>query len=608
MAKKRTGKTLIVLTLSFVMAFSMITPAFGATQLDTPVVEQNQNFRWLIYTPVEGATGYNVYAFATHADAVAGTDYVAVARNVVETIGSTTAGGTTLATAPEIPEGQNRIDVRLLQFEGDATRTLPAGYTPAGLGDSWFPGDAQGNTTNLKPGQYWFRLRAVSDDDTIQSSELSAVNAMPFTIAMGPDEFRAFVEANLDKIGTPALRFVDLRNPAEFAAEGNVRFFTAEDRHLGATFATQEDAEAIFGTDKDIYIVVVCRGGGRTVAASQNLAMFGYTNVINAQGVNQITFGLVYDDPTFTLRGPGNTADLPVAPFIADGEITWLNVPRAMFEIFAFRNATETNVSYAAARATAPVMEQDLTGSNNEHSWVRTFDLAELGLDNIENYYIRMRAVPAVNEPVRGSEDNLYWGAPSALSDPLTGIAFDDVHPDAWYFAAVMYANEEDIMEGFPDGTFRPETALTRAQVVTILYRLADSPEIDERATPFADVGPGQWWTDQILWAYEEGVTTGFVQDGERTFRGSQNVTMEELATFVARFQEANDSVPPRILEGYEWPDYMEVAAWARNYVGILTAQGLFRDLPGDNFAPQSDASRAVVASVIHNWLTSLNR
>jgi len=227
------------------MAISIASPAFAADQLATPEVTQNQNYRWLFYIPVEGATGYDVYAFRTYADAQAGTNYVAVSRNVIETDGSTSTGGTTGGTAPEVPEGNNRIDVRLLQFTGEATRTLPAGYTPAGLGDSFYPGDRQGDTTNLKPGQYWFRLRAVSDDNNVRNSELSEVNELPFTIAMGPDEVRAYLEANLDRIGTSTLRLIDLRNPAEFEDEGNVKFF--DDRYVHADFNTQETAEAIFG-------------------------------------------------------------------------------------------------------------------------------------------------------------------------------------------------------------------------------------------------------------------------------------------------------------------------------------------------------------------------
>ena len=247
MNRRKSVKVIVALTLSLIMAISVMSPALGATQLATPEVTQNQNYRWLFYIPVEGADSYDVYAFATFEDAVAGTDYVAVARNVVETEGSTSTGGTTGGTAPDVPEGHNRIDVRLIQFEGEATRTLPAGYTPAGIGDSWFPGTGQGDTTNLVPGQYWFRMRATSTDNAVNSSELSAVNELPFTIAMGPDEVRAYLEANLDRIGTPSLRLIDLRGPAEFADEGNLRFFEEADRYVWADFDTQEKAEEIFG-------------------------------------------------------------------------------------------------------------------------------------------------------------------------------------------------------------------------------------------------------------------------------------------------------------------------------------------------------------------------
>ena len=612
MAKRKTSKVIVALMVSVVMAVSFVSPALGSTQLATPEVIADQpivNYRWIIYTPVEGATYYNVYAFATFDDAVEGTNYVAVARNVVDTIGSISEGGTTVATSPEVPEGMNRIDVRLLQFEGEATRTLPSNYTPAGLGDSFFPGDGRGDTTNLRPGQYWFRIRAVSDDDSVQSSEMSAVQDLPFTIAMGPDELRAYLEANLERIGTPSLRLIDLRNPAEFADEGNLRFF--EDRYVHAEFNTLETAQAIFGhvNNKDaVTIIVLCRGGGRTVTASQNLARFGYTNVINAQGVNQLTFGLMYDDPAFALRGPGHTADEPVAPFVAGNAIHWLNVPRAAFEIFAFNDATETDPANAAHSAIVPALDQDLSGSNAERLWERSFDLDELGILDRTAYYFRMRAIPEANLPVRGYVPATYWGAPSALTEPLGAADFDgifaDVSPDAWYYDAVMYvfAHNNDIMQGFEDGTFRPDTALNRAQLVTILYRLAGSPDVSDLEDPFTDAS-GHWAYNYIIWAYANGVTTGF-DDG--TFRPNQNVSMQELAAFIARDQAATDRVPPTVLMDYTWQDAGEIEVWARGYVNTLTAQGLYRDIDSETFNPTAAASRAIVASLLYRWLTAL--
>ncbi|MCL2226292.1 MAG: S-layer homology domain-containing protein [Oscillospiraceae bacterium] len=603
MAKRKTGKILVALTLSLMMAISLISPALGQSQLATPNVKQQQNYRWLFYIPVEGAASYNVYAFATFEAAQVGTDYVAVARGVVETEGP---------VSPEAPEGHNRIDVRLLQFEGEATRDLPAGYTPAGIGDSFFPGAGQGDTTNLKPGQYWFRMRAVSDDASVADSGLSEVQEFPLTIAMGPDELRALIEANIDSIGTTpqdTFRLIDLRNAAEFADEGNLRFFDEADRFVHAQFNTQEAAEAIFGHVDDksaVTIVVICRSGGRTVTASQNLALFGYTNVINAQGINQWTLGLRYDDPAFALRGPGHTAAEPIAPFIAGNVVRWQNVPRAAFEIFAFSTPIETDPANAVHTATVPAYPQDVSGANAERLVEMSFDLADMGIENHSAYFIRMRAVPEVNELVRGYAPETFWGAPSALTVPLGEPQFGDITPSAWYHEAVAYVYDGGIMSGFPDGTFGPEQALTRAEIVTILYRLAGSPDVYDLENPFADVTANQWWTPYILWAYSEGVTTGFVDDGVRTFRGNQEVTMQELAAFIARYQEATGKAPIPILMDYEWPDFEEIATFARAYVNILTAQGLYRDLPGDNFAPASAASRAVVASVLHRWLVSL--
>ena len=187
---------------------------------------------------------------------------------------------------PIVATDSSLFDVRLLQYEAvnssGVTRTLKPGYTPAGMGDSYFPGGCNGtcggipdgmfsatnpnshppnapcrvpgfvhgDTTNLKPGQYWFAIQAVAADSA-NNSALSAVRG-PLTISMGPDEARELIEGRLGDLGATAtslLRLIDLRGPTEFGEEGTVRYFGDEpgNRRVWADFDTQEKAEAIFG-------------------------------------------------------------------------------------------------------------------------------------------------------------------------------------------------------------------------------------------------------------------------------------------------------------------------------------------------------------------------
>jgi hypothetical protein len=233
-----------------------------SNRLDNPVNHTPlrwQDYRAIIYTPDPEALNYNVYVFDSLEAAIAGTvdDAVAVSRGVTHTAQSSASGGTTMLLPPVVADGDRLIDVRLLRYDNlngsDATRDLPQGYIPGGRGDSYFAGNGLGDTTNLRPGQYWFRIQAVARADSEYSDSGLSNRIGPFTVTMGPDEARDLIEARRAEIGnTPAatLRLIDLRGPAEFAQEGNVRFF--DDRRLPATFnANQAAAEAIFGHEDD---------------------------------------------------------------------------------------------------------------------------------------------------------------------------------------------------------------------------------------------------------------------------------------------------------------------------------------------------------------------
>ena len=464
------------LVLALVMVLSL-TPilAAAADTLATPVLIQkgaptdtpgsagnpasHTQYRSLIFKTVEGATGYNVYAYATKADAESDKNRVAESLNAQETLQSGSTGGTMSQSPMKLEDGEMLIDVRLIQFtdvkEG-ATRTLSEDYTPAGLGDTYYPGPAgSGDKTNLKPGQYWFRVQAVDAEDAAKSSALSTIyeDGDAFSIAAGPNEARDLLEAQLKDKGLPGTapgaswNLVDLRGPFEFSDEGVTRF-SESTRKTPGDFNTAEKAEAIFGTNKAVPIFVFCRGGGRAVTAARHLSNAGYTNVINIQGVNQWTNGLRYDDPTFRFTavpaedaaqlvdvvtkdpsdkdgaiGPAPTPGQPhtvpgIAYDVAAKALRWYNIPRAKFDVYAFSSVSETDPEKAVAKGTLDAIDLLVDGSGADWRLARKFDIAELAL-NDGTYYLRVQALPEVELPVQGYTPETIWGAPSKLSDPV---------------------------------------------------------------------------------------------------------------------------------------------------------------------------------------------
>ena len=419
------------------------------TPTDTPGSPGNPakhtQFRSLIFEAVDGATGYNVYAYATLEDANSDRNRVAVAENVAPTIESVSTGGTMGQIPMDLVGNEVLIDVRLIQFKTlipGATRDLPASYTPAGLGDTYCPGDGSGDKTNLRPGQYWFRIQAVAGDATSSLCDFYA-DGDAFSIAMGPDEARETIEATLHAKGTPgttadsAFRIVDVRAFPEFGDEGYIRF---SERIMCGDFNTVEKAEALFGhldNKSTVTIFVYCRGGGRSATAARHLSNAGYTNVLNIQGVIQWTQGLCYDDAEFRFRqvtedvvdalsedidgalAAPTDEDSPsgITYDTANNALRWYNIPRAKYNIYAFDSAAETDTAKAVATKTLDALGQDLTGTGADWRFVRKLDIAALGLPG-GTYYLRVQALPEAELPA--SEKSTLWGAPSRLSDAVT--------------------------------------------------------------------------------------------------------------------------------------------------------------------------------------------
>ena len=302
-------------TFTFVMPAENVTvTAEFAKILETPAVTYNFDYRSLIYTPDDDAQSYNLWVFNDPVLAAASTDgtgAVAVATGVTSTDHSKSFGGTT-AIRPPVTEGRLLLDVRLLTFDNvgtnDVTRDLPAGFLPGGIADSYFAGGCDGScegvphemagpteqfanrpwphredspclvsafepgdTTNLRPGQYWFRLQAIAGTGSgFADSALNALPAPPtmggaasappnpFSIAMGPTEAKEFIEENLAVIAdkdNKEIRFVDIRGvtTGEIGEEGHIRYSEralpteiGNDGTLTAA-ANKEKAEAFFG-------------------------------------------------------------------------------------------------------------------------------------------------------------------------------------------------------------------------------------------------------------------------------------------------------------------------------------------------------------------------
>ena len=172
---------------------------------------------------------------------------------------------------------------------------------------------------------------------------------------------------------------------------------------------------------------------------------------------------------------------------------------------------------------------------------------------------------------------------------------FIDVDEDDWYYDAIKYVFENDLMSGTSDITFEPMINTSRAMIATILWRLEGSPEVNYILT-YEDVALNTWYTEAVRWATSEQIMRGY---SDTEFGPDDPVTRQELATILFRYADYKgyDTTARADLSRYE--DVNEVAEWALEAMQWVNAEGLITGTTATMLSPTSNASRAEVAVIL---------
>lgn len=175
------------------------------------------------------------------------------------------------------------------------------------------------------------------------------------------------------------------------------------------------------------------------------------------------------------------------------------------------------------------------------------------------------------------------------------GEPFLDVNEGDWFYAAVAYAYENGLMDGVGGNRFAPNSATTRAQLVTILYRMEGQPAVSGDL-PFTDVESGTWYTDAVGWAAQNGIVNGV---GDDTFAPGNDLTREQLVTILYRYAESKgyDVSASADLAGH--PDGEEIQAYAREAMAWAVAENIIQGMEDDTLKPAGNASRAQIATIL---------
>ena len=205
--------------------------------------------------------------------------------------------------------------------------------------------------------------------------------------------------------------------------------------------------------------------------------------------------------------------------------------------------------------------------------------------------------------PVQPKPDDAITGiisgivASGALQPGASASQFADLTSGSWYYGGVRYALENGLMTGTSARTFAPDRPVTRAMLVTILWRLAGEPY--GRVSPFEDVLPGSWYAQAVSWAYDKGIVTGVTAT---SFQPGAPVTREQLCAILCRYAALTGKNTAASASLDAFTDRAQVSAYAEASVRWALQAGLLTGVGDGRLAPRSGATRAQLAVLLQRF------
>ena len=177
---------------------------------------------------------------------------------------------------------------------------------------------------------------------------------------------------------------------------------------------------------------------------------------------------------------------------------------------------------------------------------------------------------------------------------------FTDVKENDWFYDSVKYAYENDLMKGISNTEFAPDSEVTRAMFVTVIYRMENEPQTGKCA--FTDVESGSYYENAVAWANENGIVSGI---SEECFAPNEPITREQMAAIIYRYAE---------FKGYDittssntsYTDNDDISDYAKDAVIWAAEKSVMTGNTDGSFAPKANTTRAQVASVFMRMVENL--
>ena len=210
--------------------------------------------------------------------------------------------------------------------------------------------------------------------------------------------------------------------------------------------------------------------------------------------------------------------------------------------------------------------------------------------------YTVMVNTAALPEPITPGVDNK-----KPASKPEVKLPFTDVSTSDWFYDDVAFVYENGLFSGTDSRSFSPNASMTRAMLVTVLYRLEGEPTVTGRSS-FTDVRSGAYYEKSVIWAAANGIVTG---TDSTSFSPDAKVTREQLAAILYRYAQYRKLDTDASAKLNSFTDADSVSAYASEALGWAVSEGLINGASG-KLMPKGDATRAQVAAILHRFVKNV--